>query len=238
MAAFPRIVIQNVHNKDRTGGVGHGRLYTPCIPVLMHTSREARRVALELYDLFGVDTAVHVQDGPIYFNFELDILAGMILDGKYFSETSIFYFPTIITKKVRHVAICDWQLEYILGSEDLSDYYGSTVDMARVMAACADYAYRSLEVFEKLETILVMNMNDHRRALEYRPWKINILKDTDLGAQKGKDSKYYRISQQFPMWREVLREAEFAHPGWKAPKIEHLHFECVEQTIQAEVFLH
>jgi hypothetical protein len=167
----------------------------------MRASREARQVALETYDLFGADTAVHVQDGPIYFNFELDILAGMILDGKYFSETSIFCFPTIVTKRVRHMAICDWQLEDILGSEELNDYYGSTADMTGVMAAYADYAYRSLRGFEKLETILVMNMNDKMRPLEYRPWKINILKGTDLVVQQGRDNRYYRISEQFPLWR-------------------------------------
>jgi hypothetical protein len=119
MAASPRIVIEHWYQKDVSGS---GTLFTPCIPVLVHTSRESRRVALEIYELIQEPTnsTIHMQPGPIYFNFELDIFVGMNWNGRDFSGTSISRFPTRITDKVRQVAICDWGLVHELGMGDLS----------------------------------------------------------------------------------------------------------------------
>jgi hypothetical protein len=77
---------------------GSQPLITPLVPVLMHTSREARSVALNLYekiqllgrvDPFGSrpypqpphDNKVRYRNGPTYFNFKLDTYAEVSWNG-------------------------------------------------------------------------------------------------------------------------------------------------------------
>jgi hypothetical protein len=153
-------------------------------------------------------------------------------NGRDFSGTSISRFPTRITDKVRQVAICDWGLVYKLGMEDLSTVNGHVLGLI----GGAESAYELLRDWEKLETILVLNT--YGRPRQSRPWKTNILKDTDWVVQGSRDDRSDLVARLVPWWKVVLKEAEVMYPGWKAPKLELLHLEFVEQTIQTGGLLH
>jgi hypothetical protein len=214
MAVVQRFVTLNEFFKI---SMGPGRRYTPCIPVLMHTSREARQIALELYEIFRRPPTDHIQFGPIYFNFKLDILAAVSWNGKCLSETSISCFPNILKKKVRHVAMCDWEVQYILGSKDLRS---DSINNTSAAVAYTLQAYQHFYELEALETILVMH--PYRTPRQSPPWKMNIVKDTDPVAQDGRDVRSDCIVQLLPWWMEVLKVTESLYPSWKAPKIGHL----------------
>jgi hypothetical protein len=62
---------------------------------------------------------------------------------------------------------------------------------------------------------------------------MNIVRDTDPVVQEGRDARSDHVERLLPWWMEVLKEVEVLYPGWKAPKLEHLHVECVEQTVKA-----
>jgi hypothetical protein len=157
--------------------------------------------------------------GPVYFNFELDIYVCKKWNGKDFREISCSNLPTNALK-VRHIAICDYQLKIILGSELWSVN----------VATRAKAAYRMFIGFERLETILVLNTYGTPR--QSRPWKMNILKDTDAVVQERRGMSYELDDRMLLRWRKILKKAEAIYPGWKAPKINHLHFECVDKTVK------
>jgi len=83
LAIRPRIVMKQVYYKDSPKPI-----FTPRIPVLMHTPSEARKIVLETYPTaksrritYGCGR-VQIVEGPITFNFELDTLVSLLWDGR------------------------------------------------------------------------------------------------------------------------------------------------------------
>jgi hypothetical protein len=147
-------------------------IFTPGVPVLMHTSVEARKIALENYSTskehrisYGCSRVESVE-GPITFNFELDTFLSLMWDGRAAHTYHPFWLPSRITSKLRHLCISISEFDCIIFSKK------DPCPLAEKVEA----AYDLFKRFDKLEDVSVYG--ETRGSLRAdRPWEAHLVDD-------------------------------------------------------------
>lgn len=194
-------------------------VFTPCVPVLFHVCKESREVAFNAYPLIEYhDTGAiesksgsgRCQLGPMYFNFAHDVYLGCALEPdpavkyNYCYLDAEFSIPQLLPKdfltRLRHLAI-----KPKVAFEKMRDTWGVPLSLS-----ASEYYYQCIKHFEVLETLyLVMEYYADSRA------QLPVLLD-------GPSDEWF-----FNVYVRDIREAQKAHPDWKAPEIRCAHLDWI-----------
>jgi hypothetical protein len=223
LAICPRVVIKHLYYK------GHGKpTFTPGIPVLMHTSVEARQIALEHFFTAEACPIPNLRPGlegvlgPMTFNFELDTFLCLGWDGRVRS-TSVNHPLRLldqIIRQLRHLCISLQGFENIVFGHDF----------ALPFARRAEDTYNFIKRFEKLETISLYgdmgpyagDIPQEKILVDVKPESLfakfdNLPLSLYCGSVRTWNNTQRKRSPH--CYKEPLMHIERAHPDWKAPLI-------------------
>jgi hypothetical protein len=208
-------------------------IFTPGVPVLMHTSRDAREISLRHYSTAEayrrIDNEALV--GPITLNFELDTF--LCLDKDHFiflnmeRSSDLLELSKHFTSQLRHLCLNLYLFESILM------FFGAPLSPSEKRG----YIYRFLTRFEKLETLsLHLDVHDPRPAdkpleailVDVKPETAFASYDGEDGMETVRTWDNTRSKRNVECYLRPLREVERAHPEWKAPELKFVQVQFVD----------
>jgi hypothetical protein len=212
-AIFPRIVMRYSKNTTR---VISKPFFTPSYPVLMHTSAQAREVALERFTVVNAEHPKPVQlrqtllssllngksrntSGPTVFNFELDTLLCLDWDGRTLTRSDPCQLPGEICRQVRHMGVS--------GQSLIEACFGD--NFRHGQDRMEEALYQHLKIFESLKTICIFGTA--KPPPKQEPWRVDLY-------QISLESRHTAREYSGFVWHTIFRDIAATHQEWK-PKL-------------------
>jgi hypothetical protein len=213
LAIFPRIVMSYSKNSTR---VISKPFFTPSYPVLMHTSVQAREIALEHFTVVNAEHPKPVQlrqallsrllsgkfrntSGPTVFNFELDTLLCLDWDGESITRSDPCQLPAEICRQVRHMSVS--------GESLIDTVFGD--DFRHGRDSIEEALYKHIRIFEKLETISIFGTA--KPPPKHEPWRVELYEISPESRHAAREYSGF-------VWHLIFRGIAVAHPEWR-PKL-------------------
>jgi hypothetical protein len=187
--------------------------FTPAVPVMMHTSVEAREVVVENVAIFFEANSPDPQrnnffsrlfrpkskfreiSSPTILNFELDTLLCLSWDGESIAPSDPSRLPPQIYRQVRHMSVSSIYLKDALFRGDFR------LDRDSV----GDVLYDHMTLFENLKTISIFG--PVKGPPKHEPWRVDIYERSLKPHAAGEWNLF--------VWDWIFREMALAHLEWK-----------------------
>jgi len=199
----------------------------------MHTSRDAREIALRHYSTAEAYRRSDNEDlvGPITLNFELDTFLCLDKDPLLFLIREPNIDPLELSKhftsQLRHLCVNLYLFESILM------FYNAPLSPSKK----SGFIYRFLTRFENLETLSLHLDVDDSLPVD-KPLEailVDIKPETAFASYDGEDGMETvrtwdntRSKRSVECYLRPLREVERAHPEWKAPNLKFVQVQFVD----------